>query len=395
MRPFARRRPKAGELSEPRATTDRQAVNEALVSSKVSSIAPVPLDARPSHRSPSTAVGFAKRITATQRLRRRWMGLDIGTSAVKVVELSPLGESFRVEAFAIEPVPAGSVVAGNISDAGAVGEAIRNACKRAGVKPGKVCAGIRNSAVVTKTLDMDASLTDRELEAEVSLEAERHIPFPIDEVAIDFEPMHLSVHDPSKVNVLLVACRLEHVAQRQEAAALGGLRLDVVDIESHAAHHALANIVEYGNPVALANVGAATSTVTLVHGESVITREEQFDVPPDLPGQQGAVAPTHGRMHHATGLEPLPGLLTRLLRLVLLAGRVETVDRLLLAGGVASAPGFAERAAAHLDLTVEVADVFRGMAVSQNVDKASLGEHAPMLYTACGLALRGLAEARA
>ena len=394
MRLFARKRPQTGESTRPRGTTDRQATNEALVSSKVSSIAPVPLDARPSPRSPSTAVGFAKRITATQRLRRRWLGLDIGTSAVKVVELSRLGESFRVDAFAIEPVPAGSVVAGNISDAGAVGEAIRNACKRAGVKPGKVCAGIRNSAVVTKTLDMDASLTDRELEAEVSLEAERHIPFPIDEVAIDFEPMHLSVRDPSKVNVLLVACRLEHVVQRQEAAELGGLRLDVVDVECHAAHHALANIVEYGNPVALANVGAATSTVMLVDGESVVTREEQFDAPPGLPGQQDAVAPAHG-MHHAAGLEPLPGLLTRLLRLVLLAGRVETVDRLLLAGGVASAPGFAERASAHLDLTVEVADVFRGMAVSENVDQASLGEHAPMLYTACGLALRGLAEARA
>ena len=300
---------------------------------------------------------------------------------MKVVELSRLGESYRVEAFAVEPVPAGSVVAGNISDAGAVGEAIRNACKRAGVKPRKVCAGIPNSAVVTKTIEMDASLTDHELEAEVTLEAERHIPFPIEEVAIDFEPMHLSVRDPSKVNVLLVACRLEHVVQRQQAAELGGLHLDVVDVESHAAHHAITPLVENG-PVALADIGAATSTVMLIDGESVVIREEQFSLPPDA-----ATA--------ASVADPLPALLGRLVRLVRLSARVETVDRLLLAGGIAAIPPFADRAAAHLDMAVEVADPFHGMAVSECIDGASLGEHAPALFTACGLALRGLAETRA
>ena len=330
---------------------------------------------------------FAARPPATAKRRRSWLGLDIGSSAVKVVELSRPDEAYRVEAFAVEPVPPGSIIAGNISDAGAVGEAIRNACERAGTKPKRVCAGIRNSAVVTKTLEMDASLNDRELEAEITLEAERQMPFPVDEMAIDFEPMHLSPRDPAKVEVLLVACRLEHVALRQEAAELGGLRLDIVDVESHAVQRAVAQAA--GNPegVALADIGASTSTLMLLDGESVVTREEQFSID-RLPEGLGANAAG------ADAAEPLLGLLTRLLRVVRLAGPAQPVDRLLLAGGIATATGLADRIAVHLGMTVELADACRNMSVAEHADTAALGELSPMLFTACGLALRGFDEVR-
>ncbi|MXY55386.1 MAG: type IV pilus assembly protein PilM [Gammaproteobacteria bacterium] len=366
-----------------------------LFARKVPTSAPEPLPAPPSLGMPPTPVSRGEKRdprAARHRFRRRWLGLDIGSSAVKVVELSRSDKSYRVEAFAVEPVPAGTVIAGNISDAVAVGEAIRRACKRAGVRPRNVCAGIRNSAVVTKTLEMDATLDDRALEAAVTREAERHIPFPMEDVAIDFEPMHLSARDPSKVDVLLVACRVEHVAQCQEAAELAGLRLDVVDVESHAAHHALIHAAENRMPVALADIGVATSTVMLVDGESAVTREEQFslgrdalDDPPDS-ARVGAVGTSE--------LDSLLALLTRLLRLVLLAGRLESVERLLLAGGGAAIPGFAQRASEHLGMAVEVADAFRGMALSARTDRASLAEHAPALFTASGLAVRGFAEAR-
>ena len=395
--PAQPRRPPTDQSPAVARASKRAPLRSALVPFKVSTVVPAPLQAPPSLEVPPTVVSdYAKRNpgTAKHRFRRRWLGLDIGSSAVKVVELSRLDESYRVEAFAIEPVPAGSVVAGNISDAGAVGEAIRAACRRAGVKPRHVCAGIRNSAVVTKTLEMDATLDDRELEAEVTREAERHIPFPIEEVAIDFEPLHLSARDPSKVDVLLVACRIEHVAQRQEAADLAGLSLDVVDVESHAAHHAVVHAAENRMPVAFADIGVATSTVMLVDGESAITREEQFILRPDALDDPHAGGPRSGHVVETPNLDSLLALLTRLLRLVLLAGQVESVDRLLLAGGGAAIPGFTERAAKHLGLAVEVADSFRGMAVSARTDRALLTEHAPALFTAAGLAVRGFAEVR-
>ena len=369
-----------------------------LFARKVSPFAPAPVEAPPSLKLPQTPVpdsGKRNPGTAKRRLRRRWLGLDIGSSVVKVVELSRVDVSYRVEAYAVEPIPAGSVVAGNISDARAVGEAIRSACRCAGVRPKKVCAGIRNSAVVTKTLEMDATLDDREMEAEVMREAGRHIPFPMEDVVIDFEPMQLSGRDPSKVDVLLVACRVEHVAELQEAAEHAGLGLDV---ECHGAHHAVLHAAGSGAPVALADIGAATTTMMLVNGDSAVTREEPFGLSPDTPGGDLAHSPPsfHPIDHpiDASTVEALLALLTRLLRLVLLAGRLESVDRLLLAGGGAAIPGLAERAAERLGISVEVADAFRGMAVSAHADRASLAELAPMLFTATGLAVRGLAQIR-
>ena len=367
-----------------------------LFARKVSPLAPAPVEAPPSFKLPQTsATESAIRIPglAKRRFRCRWLGLDIGSSAVKVVELSRVDESYRVEAFAIEPMPAGSVVAGNISDARTVGEAIRRACRRAGVKPKKVCAGIRNSAVITKTLEMDATLDDRQMEAEVTREAGRHIPFPMEDVVIDFEPMHLSARDPSKIDVLLVACRVEHVAQRLEAAEVAGLDLDVVDVESHGAHHAVVQTAGSSTPVALAHIGATTTTVMLVNGDSAVTREEPFGLWADWSGG-AADSPPPGRAIEASAVDPLLALLARLLRLVLLASQSESVDRLLLAGGGAAIPGLAEGAAERLGVPVEIANAFHGMTVSPRADRETLAELAPALFTASGLAARGLAEIR-
>ena len=396
--PAQPRRPAADQSPAVARASESAALRSSLVPCTVSpftSAAPAPVEAPPSLELPQTPVPDSEMRnpgTAKRRPRRRWLGLDIGSSAVKIVELSRVDQSYRVEAYAVESMPARSVVAGNISDARAVGEAIRSACRRADVKPSKVCAGIRNSAVVTKTLEMDATFDDRQLEAEVIREAGRHIPFPLEDVAIDFEPMHLSARDPSKVDVLLVACRAEHVAQRQEAAELAGFGLDIIDVESHGAHHALACAAGDGSPVALADIGAATTTVMLVDGDTAVTREEPFSLSPDASDEDLADNPPPGRAFEAS--DSLLALLTRLLRLVLLASRLDSVDRLLLAGGGAAMPGLAEAAAERLGIAVEVADAFRGMAVSAQTDRESLAALAPTLFTACGLAVRGFAEIR-
>ena len=316
-----------------------------------------------------------------RRLRRRWLGIDIGSSAVKIVELSRLRETYRVEAFAIEPVPPGSVVGGNISDANAVGETIRTACRRAGAKATNACLGMRNSAVVTKTIDLDASLTDDELEVEVALEAEKHIPFPIAEVAVDFEPMGLSVRDPAKVDVLVAACRMEHIVQRQQAAEVAGLKARVIDIESHAAQHAITRLGAEG-PTALVDIGASASRVVLFADEgTAFVREEALDL--------GAA---RGRAGNAAS--QLPVLIARLTRLAVLASAGQGPKALLLAGGGALLDGLAEQASAQLGKPVALADPFVGMGRAAGIDATELARSAPVLLNACGFALRGHAEVR-
>ncbi len=114
------------------------------------------------------------------------LGLDIGSASVKVVALSGRGTRCRVDGFAIEPLPAATVDRGNISEAAVVGEAVRRACHKAGTKRKTAVLAVADSAVMTRTLLLDASLAEDELEAEVVLEAERCVPYPIESVALDY-----------------------------------------------------------------------------------------------------------------------------------------------------------------------------------------------------------------
>ena len=110
------------------------------------------------------------------------LGVDIGATAVALVELSHVHGSCRLDAWAVEALPDGATAAENISDAAAVGATIRRAAKRAGCRARRAAFAVPSSVAVTKTIDMDASLGDRELEVEVVLEADRHLPFGADEI---------------------------------------------------------------------------------------------------------------------------------------------------------------------------------------------------------------------
>ncbi len=320
------------------------------------------------------------------------LGLDIGSSAVKLVELSHSSAGYRLAAHAVEALPRGAVVGGNISDTKAVGETLKRLTRRAGAKARMAAVAAAPAAVVVRTLAMDASLTDAELEVEVALETDRHVPYALDEAAVDFEPLHLAADDPALVEVLVAACRLEYVQNLEAAVALGGLRVGVVDVETHALQRAVERLRpgleardDPGAPLAIVDLGAATSTlVVLERGQVAFTREEPFDGGRWLREQPPGIA-----IEAAAPLgEDLLRLISRLLRLFLSTTHHDGVERLLLAGGLASTPGLAELAAERLGMAVEIVDPFAGMILAAGVDAAALARDAPALTTACGLALR-------
>lgn len=311
------------------------------------------------------------------RARVPWsrLGIDIGSATVKVVELSLWRDVHRVETFATEPVPPGSVDRASIHDPEAVGAAIRRACRRARTTTRRSSVGIADSAVSIRTLDLDASLDDDAMVAAVAHDAARHMPFAVDEMAMDFEPMQLSPNDPAKVEVHVAACRLEHVTRRQEALEHAGLRPHVADVQRYAVDRAVAHLAPAELPVAVADIGRATTTMLLVSGDgSVTVQEEPFDLGPS-----------------GTGDTDLLRLVARLLRVVALSTTAK-INQLLLAGGAASVPTFAARVSDHLRMPVATTDPFARMAVSRRIDTASLVEHAPALLTATGLALRGFVK---
>jgi type IV pilus assembly protein PilM len=119
------------------------------------------------------------------------------------LQLSPSGNKYKLENYVIRPLPANSVVEKNISDIDAVGDCIARAVSI--LKPSSKDAVVAGSAVITKIIEMNAALSDSEMENQIVVEADQYIPYPLDEVSIDFESQELSERSPEMVEVLLAA----------------------------------------------------------------------------------------------------------------------------------------------------------------------------------------------
>src|SRR6202167_6781233 len=218
-----------------------------------------------------------------QRKYRPILGLDITTSSVKLIELAMAGGQYRVEAYAAEPTPQNAINEKAIVDAEAVGEAIRRAAKRAGARSTEVAVAISGDAAITKVIQMPRGLRTADLEAQVEMQADQYIPFPMDEVSYDFEVLGPSEKDNDSVDVLLVASRSENVEQRRAAVAAAGLTARIVDVEAFALENAC-RLMTHQMPdggidhcVAVVDFGASNTTFSVLRNLKVIyTRDFAF-----------------------------------------------------------------------------------------------------------------------
>src|SRR5690349_2594016 len=145
------------------------------------------------------------------------IGVDISSTAVKLLQLSQAGGRYRVEHYAVEPLPPNAVVEKNIVEVEAVGDAIRRALQRSGARTKYASAAVAGSAVITKVIPMPADLSDDDLEGQVQVEANQYIPYPIEEVSLDFEVLGPVQDNHEMMNVLLAARRPADVHVRVAA----------------------------------------------------------------------------------------------------------------------------------------------------------------------------------
>ena len=197
------------------------------------------------------------------------LGVDISTTAVKILQLSPSGNKNKVENYIIRPLPANSVVEKNISDIDAAGECIAKAVSILKPSLKDAAVAVAGSAAITKTIEMNAALSDAEMENQIVVEADQYIPYPLDEVSIDFERQKLSERSPEMVEVLLAACRRENVDARVTALELGGLNAKVVDIEAYAIERAFTLLAEQigsedEQTVAIIDIGSMMTTLNVI-----------------------------------------------------------------------------------------------------------------------------------
>ncbi len=324
------------------------------------------------------------------------IGLDIGSTSVKLVELSKRDGRLTLESCGIEPVPPRAApetharASGtHISDAGGVGEAIKRLARR--TRPGtkRAAVAIGGTAALTKVIEMDASLSDEEMESEIALQAADHLPYPPDAAAIDFEVLHLSERDPTRVEVLFAACRRDDAELLEDAVQLGGLKPRVLDIEAFAIARAFERLQpDFGSDAAIFDIGATSTTLSVLHRDKVVhTREQAFGgmtLTEEIQGfHEPANEPAFSRFR-----DKLLGQMARSLQFFYSANPSGSVDQVYLAGEVAAMPELAGHAVRALGVPVAVADPFAGVTVTDPANAPDLPENAPAFMLACGLALR-------
>jgi type IV pilus assembly protein PilM len=339
------------------------------------------------------------------------LGLDISSTSVKLLELSRNNGRYRVEAYAVEPLPPNAVVEKNISDVEGVGEAIKRVVSRSKTSARHAAVAVAGSAVITKTIEMDAALTDDEMENQITVEADQYIPYPLDEVAIDFEVQGLSDRNPEQVEVLLAACRRENVEMRQAALELASVKPAVVDIEAHAMKRAFDMIKSQlgTNPedvvVAVIDIGATMTTLSvLANDRSIYTREQLFGGKQlteeiqrrySLSFEEAGLAKKQGGLpddYEEEILQPFKEAVlqqvTRSLQFFFSSSQYDDVDYIVLAGGTASIEGLADMIENKLGTPTLIANPFVDMSLANRVDADALANDAPAMMIACGLAMR-------
>ncbi len=348
--------------------------------------------------------------------RKQLVGLDIGSSAIKLVQLKESKGRYFLQKFGVKPLEPEVIVDGTVMDEGRVVSAIRELFEEANVKNKHVAISISGHAVIVKKISLPP-MPDEELEGQVKLAAEQYIPFDINEVNIDF---HVLPPDPSgdaqaDMSVILVAAKKDKINELTELVKGAGLTPMIMDVDAFAIEnmHAISYPMAQDETTALVNVGASVMNVNIIRGGvSLFTRDiplggnrytEAIQREMGMSYEEAEELKRGGRAGD-TG----PAQLTNVIDSV--NGEVASeiartvdyfktsmsnadLDRVLICGGVARIKGLVQQLADRMQVPVEVANPFAEIDTSaSDFDQETLEEMAPLAAVGVGLALRAVGD---
>jgi len=338
------------------------------------------------------------------------VGLDIGSSAVKAIELKPAGKGYKVAAYASEPIPPDSIVDGAIIDGAAVVDAIRRAFDTRGIKTKDVAASLSGNAVIVKKIALP-SMTDAELSESIQWEAEQYIPFDIQDVNLDYQILNRAdVGGKSTMEVLLVAAKKEKIADYTGVIGQAGRVAVVIDVDAFALQNAYeVNYgIEAGAVVVLLNIGASATNINILDGDqSVFTRDlsiggnaytEALQKELNLPFEQ-ADQLKRGVAVDGVSFDDARPVLRAVTENAILevqktfdfyraSAASDRISRIVVSGGAARAEGFIDMLGERFQAPVETFDPFKKVAFDAARFKLDAADVAPTAAVAVGLALR-------
>ena len=345
------------------------------------------------------------------------VGVDIGSSAVKAVELLRMGDSYRLQRFGYSPLPPEAIVQGSFMNAPAISNAIREACSQAGIKATDVATSVSGHSVIVKRISLPAQ-TPEELEETIRWEAEQYIPFDINEVNLDHQLLGESSAD-GQMDVLLVAVKKELIDDYLSVVSDAGMNLAIMDVDAFA----LGNAYEHSydpdpdGAVALVDIGASVININVMNGSHpVFTRDitsggnqyteeiqktlsisfeeaEQIKVGSGSDEASKDVVPQEVQDSIREVSETLLGEIQRSLDFYRATTSNTAIQKVLLSGGGAQVPGLDRLFQERIEIPFEFADPFVKIDCSgTGGDAARLRDLTPALAVAVGLGMRRISE---
>jgi type IV pilus assembly protein PilM len=344
------------------------------------------------------------------------VGLDIGSSAVKAVELKPAGKGYKVTAFGAEPVPPDAIVDGAIIDAGSVADAIKRVFDgNKAFKSKDVCASLSGNAVIVKKITLPV-MTENELAESIYWEAEQYIPFDIQDVNLDYQILDPGTGPNSRgsMDVLLVAAKKEKIGDYTNVISQAGWTPVIVDVDAFALQNAFeVNYgLEAGRVVVLLNAGASAININILQGDqSVFTRDismggnayteavqKELDLPFDSAEQLKKGIPVDGATYEEA--QPVLHAVTENVLLEIqktfdffkASASADHIDRIMLSGGASRVDGFHQMVQERFNAPVEDFDPFRTVTWDSKKLGGEAADMAPSAAVAIGLALRKVSD---
>ena len=313
------------------------------------------------------------------------LGVDVSPAGVRVIELVREAKGFRVAHFAQESLPPGALRDGSFVQMEALTESLRRALKASGTRLRTAALALPSGVVIKKMQMLPASMYEEELEIQVETEASQTLPFPLDEISLDFATLGPSASEADYVDVMLVAARKERIDERLALAEAVGLRPLVIDVESQAMMTALTMLgpEQHGHqnqPVAMLQLGIEGShCYVMLNGLVIFERELGLSLPRSDQTKSGADTDS---LREAACQE-----LARSLQLFASSTQYPEVAHVYVSGSVHSiGDGMVALVQSRIGITASLPDPFASMRLPPT--ESQLNNDAPAWLTACGLALR-------
>ena len=336
------------------------------------------------------------------------IGIDFGSNCIKAIAITKRQGTYVINAVVEISIAKGLIVDGRFEDIPKLTAIIQQLRKSFPESYKNVAIAVNGVDVITKIIKVNADLEGLDLESQIEIEAEGSIPFPIDEVFLDFEVLGIS-NDPEFNDVLMSVARKENVISQVDCVEDAGLKTKVVDVASHAQARACDLVFEsedYDKGIVIIDVGASQIMLNVIHqGNIVFSRTKNYGGNAcseliaeryELEFAEAEKAKKANKLPDGCEENILPIFFRQVINHLSFDLRMFTntpnnikLDKILLTGGCQLLSGFSEKLEEALQIKVEVPDPFRAFEYDNVSDEKLLAEEGCKYILALGLALRG------